>query len=177
MEDENLVRVIIQNKVHVLPSVSTFQELRLAILTDFRLLTLNFLADDLTPSLRISPNSFKRIEAIIEENYTYEAHGKKGNCFRCTYCKRSLSTINFTCRHDSKCRNSSMRQKHSLLSETLSSIDKITDSEKNDSSFLSISKTDTKTQTENLQKNSSSLCITQDSSHAHQDISGIEEKE
>jgi len=175
MEDENLVRVIIQNKVHVLPSVSTFQELRLAILTDFRLLTLNFLADDLTPSLRISPKSFKRIEAIIEENYTYEAHGKKGNCFRCTYCKRSLSTINFTCRHDSKCRNSSMRQKHSLLSETLSSIDKITDSEKNDSSFLSISKTDTKN-TENWQKNSS-LCITQDSSNAHQDISEVEEKE
>ena len=168
-QNENLLHVIIQNKVHVLPSVSNFQELKLAILSDFGNLTLEFIADDQTPSSRLNPKLFKRIEAVIDDKHTFEKHGKKGNCFRCTNCKKTLSTLNFVCRHDSKCRNIS-RYKHSLLSETLSSIEKLTESEKTNSSFLSISKDNSKIQA-NFQKNTSYSCFTQDSSHVENDKS------
>ncbi len=184
---ETLTKVVVDDKKYILKSQKTFLNLKQEFLQQFEIVLSHFEVESCQIADNLLVDDFGKCEIIgVPDDKTYTKYKK--DSYRCSECRETFVKATMKCKHSSKCKNKSLREKkHSLLIETLSSIeknsltissiDKITDSEKNDSSFLSIYKTDTKTQTENLQKNSSSLCITQDSSHAHQDISGIEEKE
>jgi len=162
--DVGFLQVVIKNSVFGVPTVSTFEELRLSILSDFGFVVSDFIADNLTPSLRLDPHLFKKIEAVIKDNYIYERHGRDGTSFRCKYCKKSLTLTNYVCQHTAKCKNNVLRSKHSLLSETISSIDRVSDDEKiESSSFLSISKTKALIDDQKIQNNTSCCFDTQDS--------------
>ena len=177
---KKFIKLKIGGEHYALPKSSTFEELSKNILIYLGYLTKKFIADEMNVVKTLDPSDFEVIEAIIDDKYEYEVKDKTGKYLRCKVCKQNLSLATYTCKHLSKCKRdvsrSSLTLKHSLLSETLSSIDPLTESEKTNSSFLSTSKENIKIQT-NFNKNTSSS-FTKDSSNAEHDNSeSIELKE
>lgn len=162
--ESKFIQVKINNKKHLLPPASTFKELKLSILKEFGKLALEFTANEASLALSLNPKLFNNVEVTIDEHHNFESFGKKGNSFRCSNCRGNLSTQNFMCSHTSSCRKSLYKEKHSLLSETISSIE-INQPDSDKSSFLWISKTESKS----LYKNNVSCSFfTQDTTNAQE---------
>ena len=145
------------------------------ILSEYGLLVKHFEYQKMILSMGLNPQNYKNIEAVVDVNHKFEKCGKQWKQFRCTNCRETLSRITFVCKHKPSCKkrkdiSDSSKLDHSLMSETLSSIDKASESEKTNSSFLSISKEELKIQT-NIQKNTSYSQFTQDSSHTEKEDS------
>jgi hypothetical protein len=99
----DLPTILIDNKKYLLlEHLKTFEELKKYFVNEFGILVTNFCVEDslIANSEKTTQHYSRKLTGVSDgHKYTKNGHG-----LRCSSCRKNLSTIDWICRHDSKCK-------------------------------------------------------------------------